>query len=1321
MRGKAFIYCLLVLVLFMTAFTGTSAAGQESGGTSGKHVLHIVWDGLSSSLYANLKAGGLDTPNIDELVNRGTMLTNVTTTIPSYGGAQAALVTGAYPGTNGFTYRYYDKTTNAIISNTTSTYKLNGQTIFEAIKAEKPELRTLAAGYSVSTLSLENRGVSAADESHKLIEYARGDSLVGFANTGNDIINAISSGVGIPEYTLAYSNDIKMLYWGGGASDQTLVTQKLKDTVALLDSKLGEIIGALKTKGIYDNTIIIINSLSSVYTTQGKIDGSLMAADILSTTGVSLTFGTTSASSKAVIVKNYVMKYAQLSFTNQATQEDKDKILAYLSDPSTNYGKYVKSVLNPADYNAPSVYADYLINPLDANTFCAAGSGSFRTDNLDDMNQFCVVSGTGVIKGAAVGASSVADITSCVSRLLGISPPANNEGSAWDIFDMEAPVITMTVDGTTDTTGAYTGKVRVVLSAADNNAVKSLQVDTGEGMIEYTAPFEIDKDCTLKVTATDTAGNTAKSEKAIAFLKLIGDVGLTGDYELINDCYYTDSSKLAVSGKVLVNESSLVLKVNGNPVTVDSSAFSQEVELAEGLNTIEVQAYLNGIGNSVKLKVYRVFNPIFSSFHTGDVVSSPQLNVAGTCVSGSTVTVNGIVALVDEAGNFNAQLTLVEGENAIKVVSTIGKYTKETDASIGYYIPAVITISSHTEKQVVREAKVSIKGSVDKACTVTVNGEAVVLDDALKFSKRIGLSMGVNEIKLEANYHGVITTKMLKLVRVNPDDVYTVYINWDGFAKYYYDLANANGVNGTPVLNSLMRKGVMFTDAYTGIPSITNPMQASILSGAWPASTGNCYRYFDKGMNTVIQFARENKAETIAEAVWRQGLKTASVNQFMLQDRGAVTGDPNKPYIDAGGAYDARFDAAMKLIKGEEVGEGAAKVQLDEIPRFMALYMDDLDGLGHNEAATYGVPVVSNEADRKAAVLERLKLMDAKLGDFIQACKDRGIYENMAFVLTTDHGMAPFGQQGTEVDEYTYSKLPDVISTLDGLGYKAEVLFEGQQPAANTKIAIVCVGLQAQLSFTGSYTENDVDTIVNALKGKAYTGNVMKKAELLERGALDGFADLLVSPKVPYSFKTVTYDKAYIARGQHDSLEEEAQHIFALMWGKGVKKGLVYNERMYSISFAQTLTALMGINKPADATGAVLRDALEGSRPPKITITGVKNRDILKEANIGISVSGGQIVEALLNGSSFTGGTVTTSGSYTLSVKAADRIGNVSCVIVSFTIDNTPPVITISGVKEGDIVREVKQIKVSTDEHANMTMLLNGHRYNGKKIDKPGN
>ncbi|HBM80658.1 MAG TPA: hypothetical protein DD426_07465 [Clostridiaceae bacterium] len=474
------------------------------------------------------------------------------------------------------------------------------------------------------------------------------------------------------------------------------------------------------------------------------------------------------------------------------------------------------------------------------------------------------------------------------------------------------------------------------------------------------------------------------------------------------------------------------------------------------------------------------------------------------------------------------------------------------------------------------------------ACLFLISAMIFSILPVIRFAKQVHAK--------NADKHGTLTSMESDVDYIDPDDDYVVYINWDGFAKYYYDLANKGKNTKTPVLNSLVKSGVMFENAYTGVPSITNAMQPAIVSGAWPFVTGNAYRYFDKKTNTVIQFGRENKAETIAEAAGRQGLMVASVHQFTLENRGTVAGDPAKPYITAGdnADYAARFDEAIKLIKGEKVKSGSGEIQPDGMPRFLALYMDDLDALGHNEKTAYGVPVATTEDGRLKNVTERLHEMDAKLGEFIQACKDRGIYDNMTFVLTTDHGMAPFGQQGILPDKYGYSKLADLVDTIESLGYKVEVLSQNQSPKPDTDIVIVCVGLEAQISFTGDYTNSDIDKIVKAVRRKKYAGEIMDKLEMQRKGAIDGFADLVISPKPPYSFKTDT-GKLYIARGQHDSLDESAQHIFSIMWGKGIKKGYAYTEKIYNIDFARTMAKLLGIEGPKDATGNILTEAFSKS------------------------------------------------------------------------------------------------------------------------------
>lgn len=1283
MNSKSSKLISMLLVFFVIAgllpvINGSDTAG--AAGVNGKYVINVVWDGLSADLFNRLKASGLRTPNIDELIKNGTGLNNVRGTIPSYGGAQAALVTGASPGTNGFLYRYFDKDAGTVRADI---YNVNAQTIFESIIEQKPEVKTLVSGMGVANKSLNGRGVYLAtdpnyDGKHTLIQYALGDSLVSFDTVAADIINSIN---GAPDnmqnYILAYSNDIRMYYWNRNASDTATTEQVVEDMIAGMDSRLGDVMNALKNKGIYDDTIIILNSLSSMYAAPSKLPAATMASDITAVTGVKTEFtsGTPAADTKAVIVKTYIMKYGQLSFTNIATQDDKDKVLSYLNNNyngnATTFGPYIEHIRDPAAFGAPAAYADYLIEPVDGTTFSQASTGYGRTDILSDMNQFCVVSGKGIIKDVTINSANVTDIAANISYLLGVDPPADNEGILWDIYDFTAPELAVALDGQKNSSGLYESAVTVTLKGSDNGGQILLQYDTGNGYETYTAPFVLNTDCTLKARAIDAAGNTAEQTETVQFIGLLESVNLTGDYDTAAGITYTNSDSITVNGSVSLENPGLVVTVNGEQAAVDAMAFAKAVSLQEGENIITVNASLGGIGNTQILKIYRVYNPRITSVVDGATVSETPVNIGGTVVPGSSVTVNGIAAVVDEDGNFSVPVGLVEGENTISAVAASGKYVKQTDLTVKYYAPVVISFTNLVDKQVVKTRTITVEGTVDKVCDLSVNGVDVRVKNNLRFSADVRLAKGVNEITVNTGYNGVMSSKTLRVVYVLPNDNYVVYINWDGFAWYYYELANEGDTTRTPVLNEIINKGVLFTDAFTGIPSITNAMQPAIVSGAWPATTGNAYRYYDKAANTVIQFARENNAETIAEAAVRQGLKVASVNQFALEDRGTTIGDPARPYIQADGDEGgiSRFDTAIRMIKGEPAGNETTRIELVDIPRFIALYMDDLDGLGHNEEETYGIPTASTEEGRLQNVLDRLEIFDAKLGEFIQACKDSGIYDNMTFVLTTDHGMAPFGQQGAEPDDYGKSSLPDLYTTLQGLGYTVQVLGGGQSPGAGTDIVLVDVGLEVQLSFTGDYAEQELQSIIDAIKDKVYIGRIMKKDEMNERGVLEGFCDLLISPKSPYHFKVVSDpDKIYYARGQHDSLDEKAQHVFSLMWGKGVNQGQTYSDKTYIIDFAGTMAVLLGMGKPADATGKVLDDAIDVV-PPVITVTGVNDGDIVKMVkNLDISVTGGTIDKVLLNGETFHKKVIASPGEYMLYVRAADAAGNVSEKYIHFVI-----------------------------------------------------
>ena len=286
----------------------------------------------------------------------------------------------------------------------------------------------------------------------------------------------------------------------------------------------------------------------------------------------------------------------------------------------------------------------------------------------------------------------------------------------------------------------------------------------------------------------------------------------------------------------------------------------------------------------------------------------------------------------------------------------------------------------------------------------------------------------------------------------------------------------------------------------------------------------------------------------------------------------------------------------------------------------LALYMDDLDAVGHNMKEIYGVSPVRTEAERRQAVVDRLALMDRKLAEFIEACRETGLYEEMSFILTTDHGMAPMGfgpATGPASEESAASKLPDLLARIEalGTGYKCEVLMPGgkESPEKETDIAVVTVGLMVQLSYVNEFNPNVIQEknarIAQALQNTDYTGRIMFPQEMKGRGVKPGFADLLISPEPPYHFRPYPGGLTRV-RGQHN-LAGEAQAVVAFMWGKNIKKGLTYTGRVEGADFAPTMAALLGINAPLDATGRVLYEVLEGINPPQNNRVKVEDREFV--------------------------------------------------------------------------------------------------------------
>ncbi|MBE0502188.1 MAG: hypothetical protein IBX47_12195, partial [Desulfuromonadales bacterium] len=101
---------------------------------------------------------------------------------------------------------------------------------------------------------------------------------------------------------------------------------------------------------------------------------------------------------------------------------------------------------------------------------------------------------------------------------------------------------------------------------------------------------------------------------------------------------------------------------------------------------------------------------------------------------------------------------------------------------------------------------------------------------------------------------------------------------------------------------------------------------------------------------------------------------------------------------------------------------------------------------------------------------------------------------------------------------------------------------------------------------------------------------------------------------------------------------------------------------------------------------------------PQVTVTGVSTGQFYKHPVtpiVDISDDYLDMTTMTLNGSPFLSGSVIEEeGQYNLLVTAKDKAGNVTEQFVSFTVDLTPPVITVSGVEDGSYVNTAVTLQV---------------------------
>ena len=413
---------------------------------------------------------------------------------------------------------------------------------------------------------------------------------------------------------------------------------------------------------------------------------------------------------------------------------------------------------------------------------------------------------------------------------------------------------------------------------------------------------------------------------------------------------------------------------------------------------------------------------------------------------------------------------------------------------------------------------------------------------------------------------------------MNMEQKKLVYINIDGFSYSYLEQLLRREEDGP--FQQLLAEGMLFTNQRSGLISITNPMQSAILCGAWSNRTHNFYQHYEWETGLVVKHKRTFDAENVADVFIKQGKTAVSIHQFMLENNPCRAGEKSCAYITCPQEHSnsfQRFALLDRIVQGLPVVSDGKELTYTEFPDFLALYVDDIDSLGHNNA--YGeYPKRSRFEERQQDIQQRLDSIGWELLRFVELCQERGLWDQLVILVTTDHGMTPFWGE---------SRLSDLVSRLREAGIQVDTL-----ESRNERTRVIALPYTIELSLYGApdLTEAERQTVERVCRDTKYVQRVFSKEEMTMQYGMDSRGpDFLLSPRYGDHFYHRDIPEDTFG-ASHDSFDETSQHIFGLLLGDGVHAGTSYEKPVTSIDLLPTILAGQFGYSMADSKGRVYAD-----------------------------------------------------------------------------------------------------------------------------------
>ncbi|MGI6543489.1 MAG: alkaline phosphatase family protein [Limnochordia bacterium] len=346
-----------------------------------------------------------------------------------------------------------------------------------------------------------------------------------------------------------------------------------------------------------------------------------------------------------------------------------------------------------------------------------------------------------------------------------------------------------------------------------------------------------------------------------------------------------------------------------------------------------------------------------------------------------------------------------------------------------------------------------------------------------------------------------------------------------------------------PHLQRLVREGTWVAEARSVFPSTTTTNQTSFVTGALPASTGipNNSRY-DRADDCIRTKLRDNRCATIAEILGSHGWTAASVNHFMLQDRGVDR------YISGG------MEDVISLFAEERP------------PGLVVYYHSHTDTVGHAHGPF------------SPEMREAVMAIDHDIGRLLQLLDERDLARQTVIVVASDHGMIP--NDGRPIEP----ELPEIFASLN-----LQVAASAEEIRPDTELITLQFGSTFLYWRNGKKHPERERQLLEALdqvQGLDY----LLPEDIRRMGAdPDRLADIVLVPQEGWMIR-----KGSGTGGLHGT--PLAEHSTLLFCGAEVRKGAVIHHAAIT-DVVPTLLTLAGVPVPASVDGQVLTSVITTEAP----------------------------------------------------------------------------------------------------------------------------